>query len=177
VSPGSGPPNLSTRDPDLAKELIMVDDREAKSFDVKTIVDFYKTLMLSIYEQATLVGQTGEMNPDREKELSELRLKYGLSTVLPAYSITRDEEDHTGKQFAKAKRLFRTRMLKELKKQATNLANTFCMFAMALAHVSGELDHVRVPVSKILDGSYFKEMWDWKKITSQPRSTPPESDI
>jgi hypothetical protein len=126
-------------------------------YDVEQIQDFIEQLKWSLrVDHFELTGGPAALDPELVDQVKRYAAKRGIRRLLSLFSLTRDDPAQSEADMQNAMKRFARNMAAKRGEQLRHLEALSELLQEAFAHAAGREYHIKVPASKVLDGS-----WDW----------------
>jgi hypothetical protein len=126
-------------------------------YDAQMIRDFVTHLLWSLrVDHFELTAGPGALNPELKEQVERLGRQSGVPRLLSLFSLERDSPALTNEQMREAMRHFREHMAGTREEQLRHLEALKQVLDESLAHAEGRVFDIKLPGSKVLDGSWFR---------------------
>ena len=126
-------------------------------YDVEMLKDFLEQLKWALrVDHFEFTHGPDALNPELKEQTDQCFAKRGVPRVLSLFSLSSEGRRLSREELQEALRRFAAFMAEKRAEQLRHLEALEELFDEALAHARGRVFEIKVPVSKILDGSFFK---------------------
>jgi len=128
------------------------------AYDVEMLRDFIEHLEWSLrVDHFELTAGPHALNPELIEQVERCGRKRGVPRLLSLFSLQRDRPELTDDQMKDAARKLAECMAERREEQLRHLESLKEVLQEACAHAAGRVIDIKVPGSKVLNGTWFTD--------------------